>query len=363
MMKKPIRVIHILLIVITIIFVSITPLFAANATDMPFVIYETKDSQYIGSGILHENIKKFTSKGWWNINLVRVDLANQWAYVGGLYSNDGLSKSDKVSKMVTDRKAVAGINGDFFNLTPVASSLGILIDKNSIISLDAIAKETNSTLPSFYIDNDGMGHIGFFDRSMVVRSLNSGNEQAIHLVNKGVNYSAVTLLDKHWGAKSIGNSFFNDVLEMLIVENEIRDIRIGQEPVSIPENGYVITARGPYKDNLLNSFYLGDVVELDIDTDPNLDNVKFAIGGGSIIVKDGIIANSNIDIKGDQPRTGVGITKDGRELIIATIDGRDNSYKGVSQEVFGTILRDLGAHNAINLDGGGSTTMAIVKGF
>src|SRR5699024_7812754 len=47
------------------------------------------------------------------------------------------------------------------------------------------------------------------------------------------------------------------------------------------------------------------------------------------------------------------------ELILVTLDGRDTSFKGVSQEMFGAILRDLGAYNAVNLDGGGSTTMAI----
>ena len=90
-----------------------TPSLAAKSVSMPYVIHETVDSQYLGSGIKYENIKKFTSKGWWNINVVRVDLTDEYAEVKGLMNSKGLSNSTTVSNMVNDKKAVAGVNGDF----------------------------------------------------------------------------------------------------------------------------------------------------------------------------------------------------------------------------------------------------------
>jgi len=127
----------------------------------------------------------------------------------------------------------------------------------------------------------------------------------------------------------------------------------------VPANGYIITGRGRASDRLLNNFKVGSKVDLQINTTPNYDNITTAIGGGSLLVKDGKVSDFKINIKGEQPRTALGITRDKKELIMVTIDGRDTSFKGVSQETMAEIMISLGAYEAINFDGGGSTTMAI----
>ena len=333
-----------------------TPSLAAKSVSMPYVIHETVDSQYLGSGIKYENVKKFTSKGWWNINVVRVDLTDEYAEVKGLMNSKGLSNSTTVSNMVNDQKAVAGVNGDFFNFRPIPHPMGTFIEDGEIISSPI---ERAYALPTFYLDNDNKADITFFDRRMNIVNVNSGKSVAISLINKAADMNMVTLLNKNWGYQSFGNKFNKDTVELVVIDNIVQEIRIGQPPINIPENGYIITVSGDRKQPLLDNFNVGDEVKLNMGTTPNLENIKFAIGGGSIILKNGVPTNSNINIKGDQPRTGLGISKDGKELIIATIDGRNTSYKGVSQEIFAVILRDLGAYNAINLDGGGSTTMAV----
>lgn len=359
-LKISIKKFFICLLVFSMIIASTVPSLAASAVNMPYVIHETKDSRYIGSGIQYENIRKFTTKGWWNINVVRVDLTDEYAEISGLFSDNGLSNRDTVSDMVTDSKAVAGINGDFFTYSPIPHSMGSFIQDGEVISSPI---ERAYALPTFYLDTDNNSDITFFDRKMNITSLNSNKSVTISLINKAADMDMVTLLNKHWGSKSFGKKYNNgpddQMVEMVVVDNVVQDIRIGEEAVPIPENGYIISVRGERKEPLLDNFEEGDEVKLDVGTSPNLEDIKFAIGGGSIILQDGNITNTNIDIKGDQPRTGMGISEDGKELIIATIDGRDTSYKGVSQKIFGSILRDLGAYDAINLDGGGSTTMAI----
>jgi MYXO-CTERM domain-containing protein len=57
------------------------------------------------------------------------------------------------------------------------------------------------------------------------------------------------------------------------------------------------------------------------------------------------------------PRTAVGISEDGRTLILAVVDGRTTQSVGMRCTELGALMRELGAYNAINLDGGGSTTM------
>lgn len=58
------------------------------------------------------------------------------------------------------------------------------------------------------------------------------------------------------------------------------------------------------------------------------------------------------------PRTAVGVTEDGK-LMLVTVDGRQAVSQGASLFQMAEIMKRLGAKNAINLDGGGSTTMTI----
>lgn len=59
------------------------------------------------------------------------------------------------------------------------------------------------------------------------------------------------------------------------------------------------------------------------------------------------------------PRTAVGVTADNKVLLV-TVDGRQPGVsEGVNLREFSVIMRALKAKNAINLDGGGSTTMYI----
>jgi exopolysaccharide biosynthesis protein len=56
------------------------------------------------------------------------------------------------------------------------------------------------------------------------------------------------------------------------------------------------------------------------------------------------------------PRTAVAKLRDGKFLMI-TVDGRSESSGGISLYDLAKLLLELGAIDAMNLDGGGSTTM------
>ena len=60
------------------------------------------------------------------------------------------------------------------------------------------------------------------------------------------------------------------------------------------------------------------------------------------------------------PRTAIGINKNGRWVYIVVVDGRQPFYSnGATYQQLAEILQDLGAFNAMALDGGGSSTMVI----
>ena len=58
------------------------------------------------------------------------------------------------------------------------------------------------------------------------------------------------------------------------------------------------------------------------------------------------------------PRTAAGVARDGRRLILAVVDGRQSPYSdGMSLNELATLMLALGARDAVNLDGGGSSTL------
>ena len=95
------------------------------------------------------------------------------------------------------------------------------------------------------------------------------------------------------------------------------------------------------------------------------NSIFTAVGGSHVIVEDGKVADVDM---GDSfgytahPRTVVGIKKD-NTVILAVIDGRQPSVSnGASLEKCAELMISLGAQTAINLDGGGSSTMIVVDG-
>jgi exopolysaccharide biosynthesis protein len=86
-------------------------------------------------------------------------------------------------------------------------------------------------------------------------------------------------------------------------------------------------------------------------------------GGNPTLVRNGRVLAGNVDgttpFHRRNPRTGVGATADGR-LLLVTVDGRQPGWSvGMSLREFAELFVRLGAQAAINLDGGGSTTMVL----
>ncbi|QRX64217.1 phosphodiester glycosidase family protein [Dysgonomonadaceae bacterium zrk40] len=88
------------------------------------------------------------------------------------------------------------------------------------------------------------------------------------------------------------------------------------------------------------------------------DQIKEAVGGRVWLVQDGaVVKQTNNTV---EPRTSIGVSEDGTQVYILAVDGRNFHYSnGMSYDELGQCLKALGAYNAINLDGGGSTTFFI----
>lgn len=100
----------------------------------------------------------------------------------------------------------------------------------------------------------------------------------------------------------------------------------------------------------------GDNVEIEVGPSEDVD---LGIAGSHQILTNGKVPNMQDDLAtSTHPRTAVGISKDGTRLFVMVIDGRSNESRGMSLPEAGELLRNMGAHNALNLDGGGSSAMS-----
>lgn len=88
-----------------------------------------------------------------------------------------------------------------------------------------------------------------------------------------------------------------------------------------------------------------------------------AIGGSHLVLKNGYLSDlgQDSDFGGIRhPRSAIGYTGEG-DIVMLVVDGRRVNYSnGASLTDLALILRDFGVTNAMNLDGGGSSTLALV---
>lgn len=156
-------------------------------------------------------------------------------------------------------------------------------------------------------------------------------------------------------------------MEVIIDKGRVAALRDGKGAASIPRTGWVLSGSGAAAGWLRAEFRRG--ARCEVRTDVRLSprppfNVDFVVGGGPRLVRNGRpAAASDPGIYGPgfadarHPRTAAGVRADGRILLV-TVDGRQPEKSvGMTIAELASLLIELGAVEAINMDGGGSTTM------
>src|SRR5690606_5787456 len=129
---------------------------------------------------------------------------------------------------------------------------------------------------------------------------------------------------------------------------------------TIPADGVVLAARGP-AEVLLEDLSVGEWLQFRLELAPPFDEVMEAVAGWPVIVQDGEalpLNNGDNLVSGRHPRTAVGFNDE--YIFIVTVDGRQNGWSnGMTLRELAAFMVELGATEALNLDGGGSTTMVL----
>ncbi len=349
----------IILIITTILILCINKNSFALTT-----LHEQTKEERLSSGVVLKNYNILTEKGYLDINILEVDLTDKYTSVGILNSENGLNTFQTVLEMAENYESIAAINGDFFGGTSINGyTVGLSAIDGKLLTSTYVGNETKDEFASFILDEDNNVFFDYLTNSIVLSSKDIDKSIEVKEFNRSsTNYDtrpAIFTID--WGTHSIGSFSYLPLTEVVIENNKVKEIRYNMEAAEIPEDGYVLVTAGNNGEFIKNNFEIGTSVKLDIDLNIDLDKIHTAISGGALLVKDGEIPTFTSNISGTHPRTAIGTSKDEETLYLITVDGRQKTSIGMTQTELANFLIEKNIYNALNLDGGGSTTMVAQK--
>lgn len=285
---------------------------------------------------------------------------------------DQVIGQETVSSMVLRKGAIAGVNGGFsFSNNPWNIFHGD--PKDLLIRDGIILSEPFKTRSSFGWINSGNQQIPVLVQwNWEGFAIHRNSQIPIHGLNR-----------KRMNGENIyySNDFHQTTLTkagtlelVLDRENRIIDIlREGSSP--IPQNGKILSVDSIFstqisiwkpgdtlqiQNNLEAEYWFGDKKILDTDLLNFHTAGPILMLGGKAVKRQEIEQIPEAFVTTRHPRTGIGISRDREKIWLLVVDGRQpNVSVGMSLPEMSSFLEQLGAWEAYNLDGGGSTTMVL----
>lgn len=326
------------------------------------IIYKRAKESKISAGAKLIQYELLTNDGWVIANVIEVDTTDEYTNIEILNAPEGNNSLASVMAMANAKNAVAAINGDFFSgRSGKGHAIGLAVNNGEILTSATEENNTNLKYATLFLDNDDNVFYDYLKNDITLYF----NDTTLHVnhINRYNSYPEIpTIYNKNWGEMSLGKSTEEGIIEVVVEDGEVVEIREDAEPVLIPENGYVIRANSTGAEVLRNNLSIGDTITYDIEYTPNIDNIKLAISGGAILIENGQIPETfSHNVTGRNPRTIVGTNKNESIFYLITIDGRISKSIGMTLEETAEFLKSIDIYTAINLDGGGSTTMVAKK--
>ncbi|MEU5943354.1 phosphodiester glycosidase family protein [Micromonospora sp. NPDC047548] len=312
----------------------------------------------LGPGINLQHVKALDEKGWYDAQFLTVDLSNS-AVSTDLLTSGPVASAGPLSAAANKAGAVAGVNGEFFDIGNSNAALGGEIQNGQLrktadiggrqhvgVSKDGIAQLVDLTVNTTAY---------FADADHKVLSINAAN-------GGGVPADGLIVFTSAWGTYSRNRGLAgvaNDQIAEVLVENGSVVSVTPNGPAgsgTISDDGFVLVGRGAAA-TAIRALQPGDPVKLSYAlADDVAKTMKFALGDGGTIVSGGqVVPGLTTSIA---PRTALGFKDGGHTLVLATWDGPGGTGKGgVGIDKEARDLAAMGVQTAVNLDGGGSTTM------
>ena len=299
------------------------------------------------------------------------DITNKNLDVKHVMAGDKLAGLATVASMAKSKSKegaqyFVGINADFFaNSKPVGSAV--------------VDKEVYYAVPwrtQWAIDADRKIHLGDMTFSGHVRKAD-GTSYPITTVNYDRNEDNLTIYTPRFGSSTATNQYGTEVVLVpletngIITSGETKKMRVSGTPstagnMTIPAGAVVLSGHGKGSDFVAT---LSDGEEVDVETivqmpgGEKITPVQLASGCPMILSNGEILDNDHLleATPNRHPRTAVGYDETGTKFVMLVVDGRSDISAGAYPKVLGDIMREVGCKEAMNFDGGGSSTLYVQK--
>ncbi len=243
--------------------------------------------------------------------------------------------------------AVAGVNGDFYDIGHTGAPLGLGKDRQRGL-LHAREDGWNN---AFFINRNGRAGIG--DLPMHAEVLYHPKVDVTNLNSPFVTPGGIGIYTARWGRTagySVTQGQTERVRAVTVVNGRVRTNR-AKLSSDQPIQGLLFVGRGEGA-SVLRKLPKGSRIKVRWSLE---GHPQMAISGNHFLVHEGIIRA--VDDREMHPRTAVGVDADTGEVLLLVVDGRQDDSRGYTMVELANLMVDLGADEAVNLDGGGSSTM------
>ncbi|MCI3934636.1 phosphodiester glycosidase family protein [Streptomyces sp. AN091965] len=336
----------------------------------------------IAPGVEYRDYDIPTPRGTAHAHVLDVDLRHPGVRVGLLYPG-AVGARQPVSTLADEAGAVAGVNGDFFNITetqhPGVEATGAPVGPAVAAGHTLKAAVPNGqrfgpALPPGTTTEDVIG-VGVDRRARLDRLTLDGSVRTreARLPLGGLNQYALPVgsvgaFTSDWGTTSRvratcgtdtdrGAPCSTDTYEVTVRGGRVAAVADTPGRGAIAAGTTVLVGREAGAQQL-RKLASGDPVHVRHRLVPSVSDTPYRfVVGGYPLLRDGAPL-PGLDDRTSAVRTAAGIDEGGRRLVLLALDGAPEFRGGLTIAEVAASLRELGAEDGFSLDGGGSSTLA-----
>ncbi|OOC53695.1 exopolysaccharide biosynthesis protein [Nocardiopsis sinuspersici] len=280
---------------------------------------------------------------------------------GGLTSPATVADMAAAAEPPEGSTVVAAVNGGYFDIGATQAPMGAGMRDGRVLTSPG-----EGFAHAVVIDADGTGSVRRVDFEGTV-SLPTGDLDLDALNAPTVPADGIGLYTSDWGGHprehvvyepgtDPGGTAAAPVAEAVISEGTVEHVDDTPGSGPIDEHDQVLVARGSAAERVA-ALSEGDPVGLEHTLTAEGADPRVVLGGRHVLVRDG--EPVPVDDDSRAPRTAIGFSEDGEAMHVVTADGRNPATAGSTLAEVAELLAASGAAQALELDGGGSSTLLV----
>ncbi|HAW80254.1 MAG TPA: hypothetical protein DCX27_11420, partial [Balneola sp.] len=318
------------------------------------VKFDTVNVKQIGEGAFHYSV--VASSVPWTLEVIEIDLTNDIYSLETVKAEDKLSAYEKTSSMsarksVEGHQVIAAINGDFYS--------GGTPTNLQVLNGEILTKPINREVFGYSSNSEMFINTTSYDGVLKI----AGESKTINNVNRVRNSNNIIFYNHFFGSSTSTNEFGTELtlkaIDPWVVNGEVKAVviskAVNEGNATLTDSTFVLSGHGAGA-TILNSVSLGDTLVVNHKVTPATNSITQAVGGSAKFISEGINQGNWPE---RHPRSALGFNADTTKFYFVTVDGRQSTSAGMTLTELGDFMLGIGAHNALNLDGGGSTTLVV----